>query len=48
MKFLFSLLAGSVFAVLTVILVGIYWLIGLLARIVSLIVMPFHRLFSNR
>ncbi len=43
MKFLFSLLAGSVFAVLTVLLVGIYWLFGLLARIVSVVLLPLRR-----
>lgn len=48
MKFLFSILVGSVLVVLTAGLVGIYWSIGLLARTSSLITMPFHRLFSSR
>ena len=48
LKTLFTLLAGAFFAVATLFLVGIYWSIGLLARMGSLITMPFHRLFSNR
>lgn len=48
LKTLFTLLVGGFFTAAAIILVGIYWLVGLLARIAGLILMPFHRLFSGR
>jgi len=47
-KTIFSIIIGAIFAIATFLLVGTYWLFGLLARLFSLLLMPFRQLFSNR
>jgi hypothetical protein len=42
----FSIIVGAGLAIATLLLVGIYWLFALLARIVSLVLLPFRKLFS--
>ena len=45
LKTFFSIIVGAGLAIATLLLVGIYWLFGLLARIVSLVLLPFRKLF---
>jgi hypothetical protein len=45
-KTFFSIFFGAFFAITTLFLVGVYWLFSLLARIVSLILLPFRKLFA--
>lgn len=45
LKTFFSIIIGIGLAMATMLLVGIYWLFGLLARILSLGLLPFRKLF---
>jgi len=47
LKTFFSITVGAGFAIATLLLVGIYWLFSLLARIVSLIMWPFRKSSSK-
>ena len=47
MKSFFSILVGTLFAIATLLLVGIYWLFSLLARMMALLLLPFHKLLSK-
>ena len=46
MKTFFSILAGSAFAIATLLLVGIYWFFSVFAHVTSLILLPFRKLLS--
>jgi hypothetical protein len=47
LKTIFSLLIGAFFVIATLFLVGVYWLFSLLARIISLVLLPFRKLVSK-
>ncbi len=46
MKTFFSILAGTAFAIATLLLVGIYWFFSVFAHVTSLILLPFRKLLS--
>lgn len=47
LKTIFSIIVGAGLALATMLLIGIYWLFGLLARMISLVLLPFRKLFSE-